>query len=189
VTYGRTRTSGGVLVFSLIAGLVLGALAQSQEFVQRAGVAALYELRAAELARERTRDEQVRVFADQVIETHARANTELSSLASDHDWRVPAELDRVHQKLLSKLSALEGREFDREYARQQLRALRQAVSLFQQQARTGTNGDLKQWADENVSALEEHRARAADLALGEPSQPSLPPVPGVITTAERSVQG
>ena len=170
MTYANTWMSWLLLAVSLNAGAVLGAAAKPQDFVAQAGAAGLYEVNSAELARDRTQDAQVRAFADQMFAHHSAANRELNSLANQHELMAPTEIDPKHQQLLDRLGKLEGRDFDREYAQQQLQTHQAAVTLFEEQAKSGTDDELRQWASQKVPILKAHLEHAQKLAAGDETQ-------------------
>ena len=142
-----------------------GALAAGdpQEFTHKAGTAGLYEVRAAEVARQKAQDAETREFADQMINDHKKANQELRDLAKTKSWTLPAALDTKHQEMVDRLGKLEGAEFDREYAKQQLKAHEEAVRLFKEQSERGTDPQLKTWASGKLPTLEKHLEHAREL--------------------------
>jgi putative membrane protein len=161
-------STGKMLVSSLalsmtMAAAVFAAAPEPQEFVSQAGIAGLYEVRAAEVAREKAQDAKLREFADQMVNDHQKANQELRELAKLKDWTVPAALDPEHQQMVDRLGGLEGAEFDREYARQQLQAHEQAVALFEEQSEAGTDSQLKAWASGKLPTLRNHLGHARQL--------------------------
>ncbi len=163
----RGRIWGGaVLALSLTTGAALAAAAP-QDFVKKAGVAGLYEVRAAELARDKAQSESVREFAGRMLDDHRKANEELRALAKKRSWNVPAELDPKHKELLDRLAGLQGADFEREYASQQLQAHEQAVVLFKEEGETGKDPELKAWAMQKLSTLQGHLEEAQALRPGE----------------------
>jgi putative membrane protein len=145
--------------------MATGALAAGdpQEFTSKAGTAGLYEVRAAEVARQKAQDGETRQFADQMINDHQKANQELRDLAKTKSWTLPASLDAKHQEMLDRLGRLQGAEFDREYAKQQLQAHQEAVSLFKEQSERGTDSQLKAWASGKLPTLQKHLEHAREL--------------------------
>ncbi len=161
----REMAWGSVLIaLSVAAGT---AFAAPQDFVKKAGVAGLYEVRAAEMARDKAQSESVREFAGMMLDDHRKANDELRALAKKRSWNVPAELDAKHEALVERLQGLEGAEFEREYALQQLQAHEQAVALFKEEGESGKDPELKAWAAQKVPTLQEHLEEAQALRPGE----------------------
>lgn len=157
----------GLALSMTLAAAAFAAAAKPQEFVNQAGAAGLYEVRAAEVARQKAQDAKLRQFADQMVNDHQKANQELRELAKTKDWTVPAALDPEHQQMVDRLGGLEGAEFDREYARQQLQAHEEAVALFQEQSESGTDPQLKAWATGKLPTLRNHLGHARELGDAE----------------------
>ena len=155
-----------VLSVALGFGMATAALAASadpQEFATKAGGAGLYEVRAAEVAKEKAQDPETREFAEQMVKDHQKANQELRDLAKTKGWTLPAALDKEQQQLVDRLGKLEGADFDREYAKQQLQAHEEAVKLFKAQSEGGTDAQLKAWAKGKLPTLQRHLEHAQEL--------------------------
>jgi putative membrane protein len=170
----RIAIGAAALALSLAAGVALADSPQS--FVKKAGVAGLYEVRAAELARDKAQGKDVREFAGMMLDDHRKANEELRMLGKKRSWNVPAELDTKHQKLIERLESLSGADFEREYAHQQLQAHEQAVALFSKESERGTDPELKGWATQKLPTLKSHleEAQALEGARGKGPSDSIP---------------
>ena len=153
-------TFAGSLALALAVTAKAWAAEDPQAFVTQAGTAGLYEVRAAEVARQKAKDAEVRAFADEMIKDHEKANQELRALATKREWKLPGALDAKHQGLLDRLGKLDGSEFEEEYAKQQLQAHEEAVTLFEEQSEKGTDPQLKNWAGEKLGTLQTHLRHA-----------------------------
>ena len=147
---------------AFVLALTTGAWAAEDppDFVTQAGIAGLYEVRAAEEAQRRAKTAEIRAFADEMVNDHEKANQELRTLAEKREWKLPAALDAKHQGLLDRLRKLEGSKFEAEYAQQQLQAHQEAVALFKAQSEGGTDSELKAWAGEKLQTLQVHLKHA-----------------------------
>jgi putative membrane protein len=172
----RLTAGGALIALSLAAAVALAA--PPQEFVNKAGGAGLYEVRAAELAREKAQTQSVREFAGKMAEDHRKANEELRALAKKRSWNLPAELDPKHKELVDRLAKLQGADFEREYARQQREAHEQAVALFKEESQSGKDPELKAWATQQLSTLQDHLEDAEALRPGEAGTPRGTTAPG-----------
>jgi putative membrane protein len=63
-----------------------------------------------------------------------------------------------------KLLKLEGDAFDKEYARLMVKDHRDDVKEFQEEAKTGKNQYLKDFAGQTLPTLQEHLKQAQELA-------------------------
>jgi putative membrane protein len=64
------------------------------------------------------------------------------------------------------LSKLQGADFDREYLKQIIDCHDKAVTLFEREAKTGTNADLKMVAGGTLPKIKEHLKEARALRDG-----------------------
>jgi putative membrane protein len=99
-----------------------------------------------------------------------RANDELKRLATQKNWSLPSNLDPDHKCVETRLSALSGAEFDREYARAMVQDHDHTVNLFESCSESCKDAELKAWATKTLPTLREHERMAKSNAdrLGVP---------------------
>lgn len=68
-----------------------------------------------------------------MVDDHTKTTNQLSELVKQNDINaeLPNALDEQHQATLDKLKNLEGKDFDRTYVSEQVKAHEKAVDLFQ----------------------------------------------------------
>jgi putative membrane protein len=132
-------------------------------FVTKAAAGGMAEVENARLALERAQSSEIKQHAQQMIDDHSKANEELKGIASDKNLAVPAQLDAAHKKAHEKLQDLSGAAFDKEYANQEVKDHQDAVALFKQQSRSGSDAELKQFASTTLPKLEHHLQEARKL--------------------------
>jgi putative membrane protein len=135
-----------------------------QEFVTKATLAGLTEIRAARLALKSSQSQDVTQFARQMIKDHTKAATQLSGIAQGKSLSVPAQLDRTHRAVLAKLRSQTGPAFDAAYAQQMVADHQEAVALFTSEAGDKTDPDLNAFAQKTLPTLQEHLKMANSLA-------------------------
>lgn len=132
-------------------------------FAQQAALSGLAEIELGRLAQQRASSDAVRQFADHIVNDHTRANADLKQLARNQGITLPADLDQQHRQLLDTLSRQRGQDFDRQFVQQMIDDHQQAVNLFDTEARTGQNSELRAWAAHTVPVLRDHLRMAQDL--------------------------
>jgi putative membrane protein len=137
--------------------------AEDQEFLTTAIQAGMAEVQLAELALEKAQDEQVRGFAERMVQDHTAANEQLMSLAETAGVTPPTEMDQQHQTLHEQLSQLAGEEFDRQYMQGQVRDHQAAVELYSTEA-TQPSGPVDQLAEQLLPTLREHLEMAQQIS-------------------------
>jgi len=134
-----------------------------ETFVYKASAAGLAEVNAANIAVKQASDPAVKRFAEHMITDHTKANKELIDLANKTRAKVAPQMDEEHQKMAARLLRLTGADFDREYMTGQVRDHEVAVSLFQNEAKSGSNADLRSWAEKTLPTLREHHKMAKSI--------------------------
>jgi putative membrane protein len=76
------------------------------------------EIEIAKLAQTKSQNEQVKTFAQQMIDDHTKAQSEVQQLVSAKGVTLPTGLDKKHKALVDKLGALSGDAFDKLYLAQ-----------------------------------------------------------------------
>lgn len=127
----------------------------------------MFEVEAAKLAQDRTRDERERRFAQKMLDTHGKATEELRGLlqntSSLRGVQVPGQLDPQYQIWLSQLRAAQGDTFQSLYAQQQAEAHLIAIDLFRNYSQVGDDEALKRWAASRLPVLQQHFEKARAL--------------------------
>jgi len=161
----------------LAAGLALTAFAlpaqaqsdDTKTFVEKAGLSNLYEIRAGEIALGRTRRDDVRQFAQMMIDEHTKAGNDLKkALAiSPQPPDVPEVLDNDRQEKINDLRKADTEDFDKEYIAAQTDAHEEAVSLFEDYAENGDDPALREFAANTLPALRQHERRIKKMAKSD----------------------
>lgn len=137
--------------------------ASAQHFLSKATQANLAEVELGKLAAERGESAEVKQFGQKMVDDHGKANKEVESLASQKGVTLPTYVDAAHKAAKARLEKLSGQAFDRAFAAQMVKDHRAAVALFQTQARTGKDPDVKAFAEKMVPDLQGHLKMAMDL--------------------------
>ncbi len=137
--------------------------AEDREFLTAAIQAGLAEVQLARLALENAQDEEVRGFAERMVEEHTAANEQLMNLAETAGMTPPTEMDQQHQTLHEQLSQLSGEEFDRQYMQSQVRDHQAAVELYSTEA-SQPRGPVDQLAGRLLPTLREHLEMAEQIS-------------------------
>jgi putative membrane protein len=144
-------------------GAATAAAKDPAAFVDKAGRAGAFEVEASKLAQQKATSGDVKSFANRMVDDHTRAANELKQAAGG--LTVPAEPSADQRAKIDALKGKSGADFDRSYASEVgVAAHEEAVALFEDYARNGTDASLKAFADKTVPTLREHLAMAKDMA-------------------------
>jgi putative membrane protein len=97
--------------------------------VREAAISDMFEIQSSQLAGQKSLDQQVKQFANDVTQDH-RTSNELKSAAQEaKNVQVPNALDQEHKEKLQQLQQANGRQFDQLYAQMQYPGARPLVAV------------------------------------------------------------
>lgn len=134
----------------------------AEDFVEEASAKGVAEIETARLALEQARSEDVKGFAQMMIEDHQRANQQLGELARSKELEVSDDAELMNQAKAMVLKLRGEESFDKAYMNNQVVAHRQTIELF----RRGVNVDDAEIADfarETLPKLEQHLQHAEQI--------------------------
>jgi putative membrane protein len=141
-----------------------GALSKAdRDFVTKAAQSGMAEVALGELATRQASNNEVKQFAQRMVDDHSNANNELKELASKKGLTFLSEMPAKQKATQDRLAKLSGADFDREYMRAMVKDHDSAVALFEKQSRSGSDPELKAWAEKRLPTLREHQKLARDL--------------------------
>lgn len=166
---GAASFLSAALALSLLAHVhaasAQGALAPAdQKFITTAAADGALEVELGRLASQRAASDDVRRFGSRMLEDHSKAAEELRRLADSKGLRLTGGLDQKQRAVVSRLSALSGAAFDREYVKLMLKEHKQAVSLFQKQSAQGRDPEVRAFASRMLPALQTHLSMIQDIS-------------------------
>jgi putative membrane protein len=98
-----------------------------------------------------------------MVDDHTKVNDELKQVANKENIPIPDALDSKHQSQIGKLSKLSGPEFDKAYAKEQLKDHETDVKDFSAEVQGGTDPNLKAFASSALPMLQQHLELAKNL--------------------------
>jgi putative membrane protein len=141
-------------------------------FIGSAAMDGLAEVEHGRLATRNASSPRVKRFAQRMINDHQKAGNQLKELASRSEVTLATNLDDQHQATQDELAKLRGAPFDQAYMALMVKAHLQAVALFQQEAKSAQDRDVKAWAFRMLPMLQEHvrLASSLDAAVNKPGK-------------------
>lgn len=134
-----------------------------KDFMNEAAVGGMAEVELGRVASTKAQNADVKKFAQTMVADHTKANGELKTLATGKGATLPTELDAAHKAMMTELQGLSGADFDRAYVAGQLADHEKTVKLFQAQAQSGTDADIKAFAVKNLPTLQMHLEMVRNL--------------------------
>lgn len=133
-------------------------------FAREAAMGGMIEVEMGRLAAQRASRDDIRQFAQRMVDDHKRASDELASIAMGKNMTLRAELPSAQaQSLLDKMGTLNGAALGRAFLADQIKEHEKAVVLFEKEARNGRDAELKAFAGKTLSTLKDHLAALRGL--------------------------
>lgn len=152
------------LMLSIGSAFTHAAGRSTEEFIEEASAKGLAEIETAKIALKKSDSQDVRKFAQMMIDDHTKANRRLRELAQQKGLEVADEADLMNKAKAMILKLHEGESFDEAYANNQIVAHELTIQLFLTYIREGEDQDVKAFAQETLPKLEMHLREAQALA-------------------------
>ncbi len=134
-----------------------------QDFVTKAGQGGIAEVELGQLAADQGETTGVKQFGQRMVDDHGKANMELKSIAAKSGAMVPAESSTEQKALENTLKQKSGAGFDKAYADAMVKDHKEDIALFEKEAKSGKDADLKAFAAKTLPTLKSHLAMAEKL--------------------------
>ncbi len=164
--------------------------ALDRQFIIDAAQGGMAEVRLGELALQRSRNPEVKRFAQQMIDEHTRANQQLMRLATQKGVTPPTSPGPKYEAAMMRLMQLSGESFDQAYMNEGgINGHLESVAIYQRQAALGQDPDLQAFAArllpriqghfEMASAMTGYRVAQGNNPMPGMQMPQNNPMPGM----------
>jgi len=126
-----------------------------RNFITKAAAGGRAEVELGQLAQGKASSDAVKQFGQRMVEDHGAANQELMQLAENKGMQLDDKTPKP-DRLLTRLSKLQGPEFDREYVKAMVKDHKQDVAEFRRMHSGAVDPNLKAWVDKTLPTLEDH---------------------------------
>jgi len=135
--------------------------AQDRQFIIEAAQGGMAEVQLGKLALQRASSQEVKDYAQHMIDEHTKVNQQLMALAKQKGVTPPKTIGQKNEAVRAKLSKLSGSAFDKAYMNEAgVKAHAQQEVLFSQQAKQGQDPELKAFAAKVLPTVQEHLQQA-----------------------------
>jgi putative membrane protein len=125
-------------------------------FVLESSHGAFAGVELARLALSKGSSDEVRGFAQRMLEASEKINNELKPFLKTQQLPVPTEIDARHKVTRDWLMTLSGPSFDRAYMAAMNAKLTNDATFYQRAALMGNDPDVKTWAAGALPLVQEH---------------------------------
>jgi len=120
-------------------------------------MANMAEIEVGKLAQSKSQNPEVKTFAQQMIDDHGKALSEVRALAQSKDVILPTELDAMHKKTIDKLEKLSGDAFDPAYLKQAgVSEHKKTLAMLKKHQKSAKDPEVKALAGKMLPTVEQH---------------------------------
>ncbi len=128
--------------------------AKDKNFLIGAATTGTWEIATGKLAEQKAQDSTTKEVAARMIADHSSANKELVDLGKRKGVGISAAAGKAQQ--------IPGEGFDKRYLNLVVQDHQEESSLFEKEAKSGDDADIKNWAAKNLPTIKQHLALAKD---------------------------
>jgi len=141
-----------------------------QKFVEFAANNDLYEIALGNFVKERAQSEEIKRFAQMMVDDHTQSSRQLQQAAQAAGIEVPSQMDEIHQAKLKKWQEKSGRILERSYAIDQTAGHVKGVLKFHDATQMAQKQEIKAFATAALPKLQKHFQHAARLSGWQQAQ-------------------
>lgn len=154
--------AGGALLPAFAQGKLEGADASMLKDIAAANIA---EVETGKLATEKTKNAEIKKFAQMMVDDHTKGLSDTKALAKIKGVDLPDSPDVKHKAVLVELKTLQGDTFDKQYVKQAGVGDHEATEkLLKKTQSEAKDADLKALATKMLPVVQGHLQHAQQLA-------------------------
>jgi putative membrane protein len=133
-------------------------------FVRKAMQGGMAEVQLGQLTLQKTDNDQVKQFAQRMIDDHTKMNDQMKPVAQQLGVDVPGEISKKDRATIAKLQGLSGSAYDQAYIKDMVKDHKQDLSDFQMEASSGQDQTVKDAASQGSKVIAQHLQMAQQMA-------------------------
>ncbi len=134
-------------------------------FIRLAGISNKSEIEIAKIAVLKTADSVVLSFAQQMLNDHSNAQSDLKTMGTVVGFTVKdTTIDAAQATTIAQLDSLTGRSFDSTYIHSQLLDHQATINFYTDEVTRGNQLNVRAYANTNLQNIRLHQQRADSIA-------------------------
>jgi putative membrane protein len=133
-------------------------------FVTRAMQGSMAEVQLGQLTLQKSNNQQVKEFAQRMIDDHTKLNEQMKPVAQQLGVTVPDQVSKNDRKTMAKLQSLSGSAYDQAYIKDMVKDHKQDLTEFQMEASSGQDQTVKDAANQGSKVIAGHLQMAQQMA-------------------------
>ena len=140
--------------------------ATEAEFVQKAAMAGMSEVKLARLAVKKADDAKVKELAQMLVKDHTAANEELTAAAKKADITIKEMEDPKGDAKWAELNKMEGTAFDTGFLESMAMCHQMDIALLEAGRKVSTSEEIVMFIDKTTPVIKAHAAKIKTLQPG-----------------------
>ena len=124
-----------------------------KDFMMKAAKDGMREVHMGQMAQKQGKSAEVKKLGNMIVSDHTKANNELTALAK----RKGVTLDTKHD-----MDKIDDDDFDKDWLSMMVKDHEKDIAAFEKQAKNGTDGDVKNFANKTTPVLKKHLKAVQD---------------------------
>ena len=138
--------------------------ASDQQFLRKATDDNLAEIEMAKLALRNASNQDVKNFAQTMVNDYGKTKEQLEKIASSKRVDIPRAPGAKNKATKDRLAKFSGEQFDNAYMAEMLKDHKDDVTTFRRELNSAQDMDIQQFADKSLPTLESHLRQAESIA-------------------------
>jgi len=123
----------------------------------------LAEIEMGQLGIQKAQNDQVKQFAQKLIDDHTSVKQQLQQLAQQKGIQMPTEPSKRSTGMMEHMQNLSGQDFDKQFVKHMVHDHEKDIKEFQKESEKGDDSDVKSFASQTLPKLQEHLTTAQTL--------------------------
>ncbi len=132
-------------------------------FVKKAIMGNYNEIDASKMALQKSQNDQVKQYAQKMIDDHTKMLDDLHALASQENVKYKDEPTPAGKKMAAKLTGMDGAAFDKAYVAGMVKDHKEDVQDFQTEINSGKEQPVKDAAQKSLPVIQDHLQMAQSM--------------------------
>jgi len=138
--------------------------ASDKMFVRNAMQGGMAEVQLGQLTLQKSNNDQVKQFAQRMIDDHTKLNDQMKPVAQQLGVPVPAQVSKKDKATMAKLQGLSGTAYDQAYIQDMVKDHKKDLSDFQMEASSGQDQTVKDAANQGSQVISQHLQMIQQIA-------------------------
>jgi putative membrane protein len=126
------------------------------KFMMTLATGGMNEIGLSQTALSKSTNEEVKKYAQMMIDDHTKAGDELKTLAASKNVTLPMAMDAKHMAMNTKMASMTGSALDMEYVKAMVKDHEMTVALLKKESMSGKDAEAKAFAAKLLPTVQGH---------------------------------